>query len=135
MKTRGGKSELQKARCRATPPIPGSEAWNDFRNRESAGIRTGGPDKSGSTESVTENRPPPGFGPGARVKRWGKSPPLQEQSRRHEKPHRVQGQIGDFWNRLFQAARPSLGYWLLRQMILSASQGAQTKFGLQPFQN
>jgi hypothetical protein len=30
-----------------------------------------------------------------RVKRWGKSPPLQAQARRHGKPHRVQGQIGD----------------------------------------
>jgi len=29
------------------------------------------------------------------VKRWGKSPPLQAQARRHGKPHRVQGQIGD----------------------------------------
>jgi hypothetical protein len=29
------------------------------------------------------------------VKRRGKSPPLQAQARRHGKPHRVQGQIGD----------------------------------------
>ena len=29
------------------------------------------------------------------MKRWGKSPPLQAQARRHGKPHRVQGQIGD----------------------------------------
>ena len=29
------------------------------------------------------------------MKRRGKSPPLQEQSRRHGKPHRVQGQIGN----------------------------------------
>ena len=35
------------------------------------------------------------FRPPARVKRRGKSPPLQEQSRRHGKPHRVQGQIGN----------------------------------------
>ena len=30
-----------------------------------------------------------------RVKRRGKSPPLQAQARRHGKPHRVQGQIGN----------------------------------------
>ena len=67
-----------------------------------------------------------------RVKRRGKSPPLQAQARRHGKPHRVQGQIGNLG-----AARPKFrfggtgfGYWLLRQMILSASQGAQTEFGL-----
>ena len=60
--------------------------------------------------------------PRVRVKRWGKSPPLQAQARRHGKPHRVQGQIGDRG-----AARSSVplggtgsGYRLLRQMILSA---------------
>ena len=54
------------------------------------------------TDSATENKPPAlksqisnlGF-QRVRVKRWGKSPPLQAQARRHGKPHRVQGQIGD----------------------------------------
>src|SRR5262245_51551827 len=32
---------------------------------------------------------------GARVKRRGKGPPLDEQSARHGKPHREQGQIGN----------------------------------------
>src|SRR5206468_8897020 len=57
------------------------------------------------------------------VKRWGKSPPLEEQSTRHGKPHREQGQIGDHG-----AARSSSrsggmgpGYWLLRQMILATT--------------
>src|SRR6266566_2249213 len=56
-----------------------------------------------------------------RVKRWSKSPPLRARARRHGKPHRVQGQIGDHG-----AARSSVrkrelgpGYWLQRQMILS----------------
>ncbi len=41
------------------------------------------------------NRPGLGNEGGVRVKRWGKSPPLQAQARRHGKPHRVQGQIRD----------------------------------------
>lgn len=45
-------------------------------------------------ESATENRPPSGFGPTVRVKRWGKSPPRFQQWRRHGKPHREQGRIG-----------------------------------------
>ena len=57
----------------------------------------------------------------ARVKRWGKSPPLQAQARRHGKPHRVQGQIGDPGvarsNPAFGQEGP--GYWLPRQMVLS----------------
>jgi len=70
------------------------------------------------------------------VKRWGKSPPLEEQSTRHGKPHREQGQIGDGEvARLWRKPRP--GYWLLRQMILSPPPrgDGQTEFGLQPFQN
>jgi len=77
-RARGGKSELHKARCRATPPIPGSGNRTGFLNPESAGIRAGGPGKAGLTDSATENRPPPRFGAEARVKRWSKSPPLQE---------------------------------------------------------
>src|SRR5262245_56234693 len=71
------------------------------------------------------------------VKRCGKSAPREAQATRHGKPHRVQGQIG---NRGAARSAPresatGFGYWLLRQMILSVSQEAQTKFGLQPFQN
>jgi len=56
-----------------------------------------------------------------RVKWRGKSPPLQAQARRHGKPHRVQGQIGDPRSGPLQAPHcgPGPGYWLLRQMILS----------------
>jgi hypothetical protein len=62
------------------------------------------------TESATENIPPAaqhgGIAQGnlrdvfaklirlARVKRWGKSPPLRWQHRGHGKPRVVQGQIG-----------------------------------------
>ena len=63
------------------------------------------------TESATENIPPAGRSTVAsrrktcetsskcslslaRVKRWGKSPPLRWQHRRHGKPRVVQGQIG-----------------------------------------
>jgi len=71
------------------------------------------------------------------VKRRGKSPPLQAQARRHGKPHRVQGQIGDRGaaRSTFRASGTGSGYWLLRQMVLSVPQGMQTEFGLQPFQN
>jgi len=75
-----------------------------------------------------------------RVKRRGKSPPLQARARRHGKPHRVQGQIGDGGAArsnpaLFGGASP--GYRLLRQMILSPAlpRAGQTELGLQPFQN
>jgi len=56
------------------------------------------------------------------VKRWGKSPPLQAQARRHGKPHRVQGQIGDHGaaRSSFRESGMGPGYWLLRQMILSS---------------
>src|SRR5205807_9011323 len=45
-RARGGKSELHKARCRATPPIPGSGNRESFLNPESAGIRAGSPANS-----------------------------------------------------------------------------------------
>ncbi len=66
-----GKSGLCRARCRVTPG-----------RRE-------------ATESVTESRPPMAASAAqARVKRWGKSPPRRWRQRRHDKPHREQGQIG-----------------------------------------
>ena len=73
-----------------------------------------------------------------RVKRWGKSPPLQAQARRHGKPHRVQGQIGDPG-----AARSVLRLVRSGSRVLAAKTNdsllrvtsGQTEFGLQPFQN
>ena len=69
------------------------------------------------TESAAENRPPraclpaclqaglspetdasrvaPGTTLAARVKRWGKSPPLRQRCRRHGKPRAEQDQIGE----------------------------------------
>ena len=124
-RARGGKSELRRARCRVT-------------QARSAGIDAGGTFQSVSTDSATEKKPPLRLGVSvARVKRWGKSPPLQERSRRHGKPHREQGQIGDpgAARSISRFGGTGLGYWLLRQMILSPAQAGQTKFGLQPFQN
>ncbi len=69
----------------AMPRNPGLRA-GDTRGRKAECL---------PTESATETQTAAGFWPEARVKRWGKSPPLQEQSRRHGKPHRVQGQIGN----------------------------------------
>ena len=56
------------------------------------------------------------------MKRWGKSPPLRAQARRHGKPHRVQGQIGDPGAARSSSRESGMGpgYWLLRQMILSS---------------
>jgi len=53
-----------------------------------------------ATDSVTEkipplDAPPSGSAFRVRVKRWGKSPPRRQQWRRHDKPSRVQGKIGD----------------------------------------
>ena len=61
-----------------------------------------------------------------RVKRWGKSPPLQAQARRHGKPHRVQGQIGNRGaaRSAFRESETGFGYRLLRQMILSVRKNA-----------
>ena len=58
------------------------------------------PGRSNPTESATENKPLRGsrrfafWQNGARVKRWGKSPPGGWQQRPHGKPHREQCQIG-----------------------------------------
>jgi len=49
--------------------------------------------RGSSTESATENKPPRASA--VRVKRCGKSAPLEAQATRHGKPHRVQGQIGN----------------------------------------
>jgi hypothetical protein len=92
------------------------------------------------TDSATENKLPAfaltSYG-AVKVKRCGKSAPREAQATRHGKPHRVQGQIGNpgAARSEFREIETGSGYWLLRQMILSVSQEAQTKFGLQPFQN
>ena len=106
-----------------------------------AGIHAGGTLQGVSTDSATETQTAaPTCVGAARVKRWGKSPPLGAQAPRHGKPRRVQGQIGDpgAARSRFREGGTGSGYWLLRQMILSpAPQNGtgQTKFGLQPFQN
>src|SRR6266850_8013741 len=71
---------------------------------------------------------------GVRVKRWSKSPPLQAQARRHGKPHRVQGQIGDHGAaRSMARVGSGPGYWLLRQMILSSDIFGEDKIRLTAF--
>jgi len=75
---RGGKSELQRARCRVTPGVPIHEGRN--------------------TERATETRPPMAFHywkDQARVKRWGKSPPDPEATLGAGNPHLEQGQTGE----------------------------------------
>lgn len=73
----GGKSEHHRARCRVTPL---------------AEIHTGDLAARPVHGKCHRKQTAPS---GVRVKRWGKSPPLQAQARRHGKPHRVQGQIGN----------------------------------------
>ena len=95
-----------------------------------AGIDAGGKLKDFSTESATENRPPAfaltSYG-AARVKRCGKSAPRFAQARRHGKPHRVQGQIGNpgAARSRFRESETGSGYRLQRQMILSAARRRQ----------
>jgi len=105
----GGKSELHRARCRVTRVC----MERDTRGRK---VREGL-----STDSATENKPLSGFGQTVRVKRWSKSPPLREKSRRHGKPHREQGQIGDHEAARFNSRFGGMGsgYWPPRQMILA----------------
>ena len=105
----GGKSELHRARCRVTRVC----MERDTRGRR---VREGL-----STDSATENKPLSGFGQAVRVKRWSKSPPLREKSRRHGKPHREQGQIGDHEAARFNSRFGGMGsgYWPPRQMILA----------------
>ena len=76
--TGGGKSELRRARCRVT--------------RLQGGMHAGGGTSKCRRRPVPQktNRPVRRV----RVKRWGKSPPPQEQSRGHGKPHWEQDQIG-----------------------------------------
>ena len=115
VQTGGGKSELRRARCRVTRWLPAkAESASGYTREERS--------KELPTESATENKPPlRTLFSTVRVKRRGKSPPLREQSRRHGKPHREQGQIGDHdaARVCFRFGGMGPGYWLLRQMILS----------------
>ena len=89
-----------------------------FRAEESPGstekrcrITSGGGDPR---ESATENKPPPGLAPAARVKRCGKSAPRAWRHERHGKPHREQDRIGAM--RGSRTLDPSLDHrpgWLL----------------------
>jgi hypothetical protein len=76
------------------------------------------------TDSATENRLPVSATKQEKVKRCGKSAPLEAQATRHGKPHRVQGQIGDpgAARSMFRESETGSGYWLLRQMILSCGE-------------
>ena len=124
-----GKSEHQRARCRVT-------------RAGLAGIHAGGRSNDFSTDSATENqtaeivaalcerrkkcdgyRPPLQL---ARVKRCGKSAPLEAQATRHGKPHRVQGQIGNpgAARSRFRESGTDSGYRLHRQMVLSTRKSA-----------
>ena len=111
----GGKSEHHRARCRVTQAC-------------SVEIHAGGDAARRPDGQCHRKSYRPRFGNEARVrvKRWGKSPPLQAQARRHGKPHRVQGQIGDHGaaRSRFRESGTGSGYWLLRQMILSARKSA-----------
>ncbi len=93
------------------------------RNPGLAGDTRGRPRREACRRIVPQkiNRPARACTHWVRVKRWGKSPPLQAQARRHGKPHRVQGQIGDpgAARSIFRFGGMGPGYWLLRQMILS----------------
>ena len=69
-------------------------------------VKAGGLFQDKFTASATENKPPP-FG--ARVKRWGKSPPLFKQLNGHGKPNPMQDEIGNRVARLwFRYARTLL---------------------------
>jgi hypothetical protein len=80
--------ELSSARCgsvteSATENIPPAEQHGGIAQENLRDVF----EKSGLTARAKLNRL-------ARVKRWGKSPPLRWQHRRHGKPRVVQGQIG-----------------------------------------
>ena len=113
-----GKSEHHRAGRRVTPVQPEIHAGDALQNA--------------STDSATENIPPRAIE--VRVKRWGKSPPLQEQSRRHGKPRPVQGQIGNSRNGPFRGPKGHRVSGVLQQIndSLLASDREQTEFGLQP---
>ena len=69
------------------------------------------------------------------VKRCGKSAPREAQATRHGKPHRVQDQIGNPGAARSTSAKADGFRVLVAQTNDSLRRKAQTKFGLQPFQN
>src|SRR6202044_3177871 len=86
-----------------------------------------------STDSATENRQP-GASP-VMVKRCGKSAPREAQATRHGKPRRVQDQIGNPGAARSGSAKADGFRVLVAETNDSLRRKAQTKFGLQPFQN
>ena len=119
MRAGGGKSEHHRARCRVTRSRRRKEA--DFRIHAGgdAARRPDGQCHRKYTARISQERR-------VRVKRCGKSAPLEAQATRHGKPHRVQGQIGDLGaaRSRSRASETGPGYWLHRQMILSARKSA-----------
>ena len=73
--------------------------------------------------------------PSVRVKRCGKSAPREAQATRHGKPHRVQDQIGNPGAARSISAKADGFRVLVAKTNDSLRRKAQTKFGLQPFQN
>ena len=69
------------------------------------------------------------------VKRCGKSAPREAQATRHGKPHRVQDQIGNPGAARSISAKADGFRVLVAKTNDSLRRKAQTKFGLQPFQN
>jgi len=120
----GGKSELHRARRRVTQV-------------RTIGIHAGGPLQGGPTESATENKQPAqALPPGpVMVKRCGKSAPRAAQATRHGKPRRVQDQIGNPGTARSGAAKAAGFRVLVAETNDSLRRKAQTKIGLQPFQN
>ena len=97
-------------------------------DRRKTKIHAGGELKGFPTDSATENQTA-GVSQEAsvRVKRCGKSAPLEAQATRHGKPHRVQGQIGNpgAARSRFRESETGFGYRLQRQMVLSAARRRQ----------
>jgi hypothetical protein len=73
--------------------------------------------------------------PAVMVKRCGKSAPREAQATRHGKPHRVQGQIGNRGAARSASAKADRFRVSAAETNDSLRRKAQTKFGLQPFQN
>ena len=69
------------------------------------------------------------------VKRCGKSAPREAQATRHGKPRRVQDQIGNPGAARSGSAKADGFRVLVAETNDSLRRKAQTKFGLQPFQN
>jgi len=102
------------------------------------GIHSGGRLQGLPTDSATENRQPAvaltSHG-AVMVKRCGKSAPREAQATRHGKPRRVQDQIGNPGTARSSDAKADGFRVSVAKTNDSLRRKAQTKFGLQPFQN